>query len=432
MKRVLRGGGLVLALACMNPAAGFSAGFGLFEQGSKATAMAGAFTATADDASAAFYNPAGLAFLKRAEFYGGSTLIAPKSDFEGANPFPGDDDRASQKSAIFTPVGMHYAQPLGENWVAAISVFTPFGLTTEWKDKSTFSGRFISQKAALEVISIQPTIAWKVSDQLSFGLGAEYRTATVELQKNVASVNPYTQQIVDIAHVQLDSTGMNGDWGFAAGILYKPMDGARIGLSYRHHIDVKVEGKGDFTQISTGYADFDAAVAAQLPFDHKEKVSTEVDFPSIASFGIAIDLTPDMTIETDADWTGWNRFKKLDLNFTDRPDLSSSVTEDYKTAWNFRIGWEMRMPETASALRLGYVYDQTPVPRESIGPLLPDADRAGYCIGWGYLGETFGVDLAYMYLTFRESRSVGVNRDGFNGSYETTANLLGIHARYRF
>lgn len=38
-------------------------GFKLFNNGGKAATLAGAFTARADDSSAVYYNPAGLAFL---------------------------------------------------------------------------------------------------------------------------------------------------------------------------------------------------------------------------------------------------------------------------------------------------------------------------------------------------------------------------------
>ncbi|HET9210757.1 MAG TPA: hypothetical protein VFR03_10185, partial [Thermoanaerobaculia bacterium] len=41
-----------------------AAGFGFFTQGGRATGMAGAYVAQADDPTAIFYNPGGLALLK--------------------------------------------------------------------------------------------------------------------------------------------------------------------------------------------------------------------------------------------------------------------------------------------------------------------------------------------------------------------------------
>src|SRR5258705_4907594 len=52
---------IVTLMACLLSATAFGAGFSIFEQGAKASGMAGAFVATADDPSAVFYNPAGIA-----------------------------------------------------------------------------------------------------------------------------------------------------------------------------------------------------------------------------------------------------------------------------------------------------------------------------------------------------------------------------------
>ncbi|MBV9187592.1 MAG: transporter, partial [Acidobacteria bacterium] len=56
MRSFSRIGVLVSAAMLAVSGAAFGAGFGLFEQGAKATAMGGAFAATADDPSAIFYN----------------------------------------------------------------------------------------------------------------------------------------------------------------------------------------------------------------------------------------------------------------------------------------------------------------------------------------------------------------------------------------
>ena len=78
---------LLLVLAA---APAFGAGFLIYEQGSKAMGMAGAFTAQANDGSAMFYNVGGLAFLKEKRFDVGVTLIdVADSTFEGVAPFPG-------------------------------------------------------------------------------------------------------------------------------------------------------------------------------------------------------------------------------------------------------------------------------------------------------------------------------------------------------
>ena len=61
----------------------FGSGFSIYEHGSKASAMGGAFIAQANDASALFYNPAGITGLEGINVQLGLTIIQPQAYFLG-------------------------------------------------------------------------------------------------------------------------------------------------------------------------------------------------------------------------------------------------------------------------------------------------------------------------------------------------------------
>jgi len=67
----------VLALGLALPGAASASGYSIYEQGAKAMANAGAFTARADDPSALFFNPAGIVQLKGKRFNFGTNAIFP-------------------------------------------------------------------------------------------------------------------------------------------------------------------------------------------------------------------------------------------------------------------------------------------------------------------------------------------------------------------
>ena len=86
-------GGLALLLAIVLLAAGpaSAAGFSIFEAGSRATGMGGAFVGVADDQSAMFYNPAGLgeqAEKGKLKAMVGVTLIMPELQARPRAPTP--------------------------------------------------------------------------------------------------------------------------------------------------------------------------------------------------------------------------------------------------------------------------------------------------------------------------------------------------------
>ena len=68
-QRGLRQGAVLatLAVTLVTSAVASASGFSIFEAGSRATAVGGAFVGRADDTSAMFYNPAGLAGIEKIE-----------------------------------------------------------------------------------------------------------------------------------------------------------------------------------------------------------------------------------------------------------------------------------------------------------------------------------------------------------------------------
>ena len=413
----------LVVVVCVTAAPAFGAGFGIFEHGSEAMGMAGAFTAQADDPSAMFHNVGGLALLDEREFAVGTTLITQtEAEFRGDEPFPGSDATAEQEEAIFFPSHVYYVQPINETLVFGFSFNTPFGLATEWENVDTFPGRFISYNAELQTFDLGGNIGWRATPDFGLGFGVIARASDVVLKQRAGIVNPFTFQVVDVADVALESD-LEFGYGFQAGVLHHVNNSFSWGFSYRSKVEIDYTGDADFTQISTGNPELDAIVAASLPVGQSVGVETSIDFPDMASLGVSMAITPSTRVEVDANWTGWSSFDTLVVDFADSSGVEDLVrNEGWDDVYNYRIGFSWATGD--AEWRVGYVYDETPQPSRSMGPLLPDADRNGFTVGYGWDGDRLSGDLALMYLPF-DDRSSPDNDDGFFGSYETTAWLFG-------
>jgi long-chain fatty acid transport protein len=419
------------ALLAASAAPGHAAGFGFFEQGTRAMGMAGAYTAQADDPSMLFHNPGGLAFVQESALAGGFTYIhSLEAEFEGANPFPGEGYTAEQETLAEALPHAYYVAPMSDTFKWGLAINAPFGLVTEWEDPGEFAGRYISTKAALRAVDIAPTLGWRLTDRFGIGFAPVIRFSDVELGRRVPQINPFTQRAVDVAALELQSDIDNG-YGFNVGMLHRTTDRFSWGLSYRSKIEVEYGGDARLTQVSTGNAQFDAAVAAALPFNRDLPVETLIEFPDMASLGLAYRLSNSLLVETDVNWTGWSSFDEVPIDFVGGATNSlpdATIPEEWDDAMNYRVGVRWTRGN-GSEVRLGYVFDETPQPEEAVSPLLPDADRQGITVGYGRTGQGFVWDVALMYLLFEErerDESFDEEEPIFFGEYNTQAVLLGL------
>lgn len=433
-KRWLRSGAAALAAFGLAAApAAQAGGFSIFEGSAKGTALGGAMVAGVDDPSAMFYNPAALTQFDALEGQLGAVLIYPTNSklLNGSNPYPGAGYSAKQKDLVFGLPQFYVVAPVTKDFKVALGSWVPFGLSTAWDGPDTFAGRFLSQRVDLRQFAVGLQGAYRLADFVSIGGGPELRIGDVKLQRNVPLFNPYTSRVVDAAHVDIVSDGFEVKVTWSAGILITPMKGLKVGVNHRAHVDVDYEGDAVFYQLTTGYADLDAALRSRLPTDRPVPVQTSVQFPSVTMFGVSWQCLDRLTISADADYWSWKVFDQTVLRFgtvDGKTPPTSTLKHDYQNVWQFRGGANYKVSPKLD-VSLGALYDNTPQPDSDVSPLLPDANRTGLSVGFGLkVGQKARLDVGNLFLFFHE-RTTNTNKDNFNATYRTRTNLFVLNFR---
>jgi long-chain fatty acid transport protein len=127
----------------------FALGFRNADQGAAATAQGNAFIAQADDATAVYYNPAGLTQIQGTEINNGGDLIFPDNKLKGG----GSGAEMNSMSIIphtyaATDFGMHQSP-----WRFGIGVNVPFGNEADYSENGPF--RYQITSASLQIINIR-------------------------------------------------------------------------------------------------------------------------------------------------------------------------------------------------------------------------------------------------------------------------------------
>ena len=400
-------------------------GFQISEQGVPAMGMANAFTAQADDPSAIYFNAAGLAFMREQAFMAGTIAVSlGDTSFRGAGPFPGPGVQDDQVDHLIFPSHFFWVRPLSNDVTFGFGVTTPFGLISEWP--TDFAGRFVSRKVDLKTLDLSPVVAWRPRPKIGVSFGVVLRLAMLELQRSSAAINPFTFQAEEVALLKLESD-LESAPGWSVGLLHRASERVTWGFSYSSGVDMDFGGDARLTQVFTGDALFDAEVADEIPFDQDLPVSTGVDFPHVARFGVAVKVRSGLLVEVDLHRTGWSSFSRTEILFPANPDddLDTEIESNWDDVNSYRAGlrWQRK-----GEWRFGAYFDENAQPRETLGPLLPDADRRGYSAGYGRAVGKYRLDFALMYIDFRD-RGTLTNVEGFNGVYGSKIWLFGVGLR---
>lgn len=359
-------------------------GFALFEQGAKAAGQASAFTAEADDPSAVFYNPGGLAFLEKKQMSVGTTVTAlASSQFKGLAPGLGNGTTGEQ-ALLRTPTPQAFlAKPMGPRLRLGVGVYSPFSLATEWQNPSTFPGRYTNLTSEIRTFDVATTVGVRLGTHLGFGLGAVVRSSDLSHTRRLARFNPLAGlagEVQDVASMAID-TGLKTGIGWTSGLLYRSTGGLSLGFAYRSAISIDYSGTGLLTQVLTGITAFDDLIAQALPFGDKLTMTTRVELPPVASFGVGLGGA-NARFEADVSRIGWSSLEQIAFHFPDDSTFDETVTLGLADSYSYRAGFAITR-WTSTELRFGVALDRTPLPPEHLGPFFPDADSRSVAVGFG-------------------------------------------------
>jgi long-chain fatty acid transport protein len=144
--------------------------------GNKAYAMGGAYRAVADDYSAFYWNPAGLANINSQHFGLSMLHVMPSASLDPDDVLYQDVKKTDVEPRTFQiPTAGWFMNSGGYTFGVGLNV--PFGLGATWDllpDAPYASHGVLPQneyESDLSVINIQPTFAHKVNENFSYGVG---------------------------------------------------------------------------------------------------------------------------------------------------------------------------------------------------------------------------------------------------------------------
>lgn len=417
--RTLKSWALAWALVLMTAQMSSAAGFAIYEWSARDFALGGATVGRADDPAALATNPAGITQLEGIQLMTGVMPIHPVMDVDANG-----ETTTSDESAWYLPPHLYATWQVNDRYTLGLATFSRFGLGTKFDEN--WQGRYSSYEAIIESVSINPNMAVKVTDKLSAAFGVE----AMYLHFSQKKKQRFVTGDVD-AHLDADGMG----YGFNMALHYQPCSYAKLGLTYRSPVTMKVTGDADFSDV--------IQPVPGLEFFPDTSARGTVTLPDSFGFGVAMYPMDKLSVELGAVYTLWSKYDELTIDFGSRLnplDPASDQTSERKNwndVWRLNVGVEYAALDWLD-LRLGYVYDQTPVPDDTIDYMLPDSDRHVFNSGAGIHWDQWNVDLNYSYILFTD-RSIDGRKDAlgrdviYDGEVKNAgAHVLGLSVGYKF
>jgi long-chain fatty acid transport protein len=448
---------IVVCISFLSVGSAFGAGFALIEQGVSGlgNAYAGG-AAGAEDASTIFFNPAGMTRLQGQQIILGAHIIMPyvKFDNEGSThvlqPLTGkalQGGNGGEAGETRVVPNLYYSRKVSDRFTVGLAVNAPFGLATEYE--KDWVGRYHAIESDLMSININPSIAYKINDNLSIGGGfsAQYIKATLSSAIDFGTFDfagtfatkfglPIPPRSLGLTPQQSDGFGeVEGDsWGvgFNLGLLYEFNKNTRIGAAYRSRIEHTLDGDVDYSHVPTGLQPY--------PIFKDGGAEADVTLPDSLSVSFFHQINPQWMVMADFTWTNWQQFEKLEIKYDNPNQPVTITTENWQDSYRYSLGLTY-LPNKNWALRAGTAYDTSAVSDKKYRtPRIPDGDRIWASLGVGYkLSDMFSLDLGYAHLFINDpeiEKSVTTTEDrergGLVGSFKAHIDIISAQLTMSF
>ncbi|MEZ8083790.1 outer membrane protein transport protein [Enterovibrio norvegicus] len=417
MSKKLSRTAIALAVALAAPSA-WSAGFQVSEHSASGLGRAYAGDAAiADNASVIGRNPAQMTMFKEAQLSTALHIVDPEIDITDTS----NNQKASDVAPMQFVPATYYVSPINDKWAWGVGLYTVYGVATDYPD--AFEAGDVAGDTSLASVNLNPSIAYRLNEQVSFGAGINVVYAIAELNRHIGVLAPtfgsdnFSEKLIS----------MEGDtWGFGwnVGALFELDKDNRFGIAYRS--EVELDFSGDFT-------DHQGSITGT-----KGQVVTgdlSVPLPAVAELSGFHQLNPSLAVHYSMMWSQWSSF--TELKATSAQCTSDGVKgvcfdkqEDYESVFRWSLGTTYDISEDWT-VRTGFAFDEK-AGKSTLS--IPDSDRYWFSAGATYRYSpnlTFDAGVTYIASksgTFTETSLTGERAFSAKGA----AYIGAMQANYSF
>ncbi|WP_111977899.1 OmpP1/FadL family transporter [Algibacillus agarilyticus] len=380
--------------------------------GARALGQGGSFIATADDASAASWNPGALTQLRQTEIAAmfSHTQLSEDNSFSSETDLNGKQDVSNSELNYLAFSMPCRAATCGKNMVFSVNYQRLYDFSREWKlsrkiDDGLSSGNEkinYEQDGSLYALGLAAAV--QLTDNLSVGL-------TVNFWEDFVNDNEWTQNYNSSESVtQIDTlrnedaqftttngfTGTNFNLGLLWDVYQQGQQKLTIGAVYKSAFEAEVNQTSQ-AKINTVYPELNG-------FDEQNSVgpnneNLKIDMPSSIGLGVAFQWNDSFTTSLDVYQTAWSDFVLTDQDGNKRSPLSGkllSTVAQLKDTTQIRLGGEYRIISQKAGsnyiipIRAGLFIDPAAAEGET-------DDTYGFSVGTGIAYQNWVFDVAYQH-----------------------------------
>ena len=369
-------------MIAMPPASG--GGIMLYEVGSEDIGLASAgYAARAQDASTVFTNPAGMTRLDGSQATLGAQVLYGVVAFTigpGTSPELGTGT-GGWPIGWFPGGGAFFSYSVSPDLKLGFATTGNFGSALEYDRE--WVGRYYIQEGTLIGISLLPSIAYRVTPQLSLGASLDAMYGMLQSQVAVNNMTGPDGQLKVDSH----------KWGYGAnlGLLYEPSKTTRLGLTWNSQVKLSFAAPTEFSGLSK---ELETLLAVRGLLNTTLDLGMNVPQGVTGSFFHQVD--DHWALLGSAGWQQWSKFGYVEVGVDSNDPVQLTANLNFKDTWHVALGAQYQL-DSPWRLDFGIAYDSAFQDGSNISPMLVANAAWRFGIGaqnqqsktfsWGFAAE---------------------------------------------
>ncbi|RPH93744.1 hypothetical protein EHM69_09410 [candidate division KSB1 bacterium] len=367
--------------------------------GARPMGLGGTYTGVADDYSSVWWNPAGLAQVKRIELQGSLS----RTGYGNETSYYGGTDDGSTSSLRLNNIGLVFPVPVyqgalsfafGYNQVMAFDrrtlVQSPTSGTATWDNFDELETGRLGMWTAAGAVDVSPN--------LSLGLGLSYWTGLDDYNLS----GRYTDNGERIYTETTVKTDLSA-WGANIGGMFRAGRYARLGVMFQTPLNMSLEE--EWTQS-----------------DDNGFVNYRMTYPAV--FRVGASFCPGRwLLATDVEYRDWTSLEfrgDTPYDGVSRVSANQQIKKDYQSTTKFSVGGEYLFPAYGLRARAGYSYQPSDYKKAG-----GEDNRNLFSVGLGVLVDrSVMIDAAVQTTSYTEKITTGLKEN-----VSTTTALVTISYR---